>query len=512
MDTTSNNKRIAKNTLFLYIRMLLLMAVTLYTSRIVLKALGIEDFGIYNVVAGVVAMFNLLVNTLSNASSRFITYALGKENEIELKQVFSTVFAIHLLFAVALFFWGETIGLWFVYNKLIIPNERLIAALWVYHCSILTAVAIFVSVPFNALIIAHERMGAFAYFSIVEAVLKLLIAIGLIYVPYDKLVVYAISYFFIQVFVKFIYVGYCLLHFSESKFRFSWDSRLVKKIFVYVGWTLNGSLAVIGYTQGINILLNMFFGPIVNAARGIAVQVQAAINTFIENFQTAIRPQIIKTYASSEFHYMHTLVVASSKYGFFLTLVLVCPIMLCIQPILMMWLGTVPAHTDDFIHVILGVALLWPLRGAMIDAIHATGDIKKFQLYEGTVLLLIVPIAYLLLKFWHVEAEVVFWVYFLIEFVTQIFRIWIVLPKIKMSFSFYFKEVFRPISLLFLLSFIPLFFIKVSVEETFWYVTLYLLLFGGYILLCIFFCGLRKSERNLIFKVVSKQFSVFKKL
>lgn len=242
------------------------------------------------------------------------------------------------------------------------------------------------------------------------------------------------------------------------------------------------------------------------------MQVQAAINTFIENFQTAIRPQIIKTYASSEFHYMHTLVVASSKYGFFLTLVLVCPIMLCIQPILMMWLGTVPAHTDDFIHVILGVALLWPLRGAMIDAIHATGDIKKFQLYEGTVLLLIVPIAYLLLKFWHVEAEVVFWVYFLIEFVTQIFRIWIVLPKIKMSFSFYFKEVFRPISLLFLLSFIPLFFIKVSVEETFWYVILYLLLFGGYILLCIFFCGLRKSERNLIFKVVSKQFSVFKKL
>lgn len=512
MDNISNNKRIAKNTFFLYIRMLLLIAVTLYTSRVVLKALGIEDFGIYNVVAGVVAMFNLLVNTLSNASSRFITYALGKENELELKQIFSTILIIHLLLAIALVFLGETIGLWFIYNKLVIPNERLIAALWVYHCTILTAVVTFVSVPFNALIIAHERMGTFAYFSIIEVVLKLLIAVGLIYVSYDKLIVYSISYFFVQFSVKSIYARYSFVHFSESKFCFFWDLRLVKKIFVYVGWTLNGSLAVIGYTQGINILLNMFFGPIVNAARGIAVQVQAAINTFIENFQTAIRPQIIKRYASSEFYYMHTLIIASSKYGFFLTLLLVCPMMLCIQPILRIWLGTVPAHTGDFVHIILGVALLWPLRGAMVDAIHATGDIKKFQLYEGTTLLLIVPVAYILLKFWNVEPEVVFLVYLLIEFITQILRIWIVLPKIKMSYSFYLKEVFKPISLLFLLSFIPLLFFKVSVEETFWHVILHLLLFGSYILLCIWFCGLRKSERNLIFNFVNKRFCAFRKL
>ena len=484
--------------------MLLLMAVTLYTSRVVLQALGVEDFGIYNVVGGVVAMFNLLMNTLSGASSRFITYALGTGNETELKHVFSTVLGIHICLALLLILLGESIGLWFVYNELVIPDNRLTAALWVYHCSILTAVVTFLSVPFNALIIAHERMGTFAYFSIIEAILKLLIAIGILYVPYDKLIVYAVFYFFVQFSVKCVYARYCFAHFSETRTRFFWDSTLVRKILTYVGWTLNGGLAVIGYTQGINILLNLFFGPIVNAARGITVQVQAAVNTFIENFQTAIRPQIVKNYAASEFHYMHTLVLASSKYGFFLTLLLVCPIMLCIQPILRIWLGNVPEHTDNFVHVVLMVSLLWPLRGAMIDAIHATGDIKKFQLYEGTTLLLTVPIAYILLKFWHVEAEVVFIVYFFVEFVTQILRVWIVLPKIRMSYSIYIRRVLWPVVLLLFVSFVPLFLFEITKEYTFGQVMLYSLIFMFYIIFCIWILGLRKAERGVVISYVRK--------
>lgn len=499
-----NNKRIAKNTVFLYIRMLLLMAVTLYTSRVVLQALGVEDFGIYNVVGGVVAMFNLLMNTLSGASSRFITYSLGKGNRTELEHVFSTVLGIHIFLALLLVVLGESVGLWFVYNELVIPEQRLTAALWVYHCSILTAVVTFLSVPFNALIIAHERMGTFAYFSIVEACLKLLIAMGVLYVSYDKLIVYAIFYFLVQFCVKFVYARYCFVHFSEAQSRFFWDYALVKKILVYVGWTLNGGLAVIGYTQGINILLNLFFGPIVNAARGITVQVQAAVNTFIENFQTAIRPQIVKNYAASDLHYMHTLVLASSKYGFFLTLLLVGPIMLCIQPMLEIWLGNVPEHTDNFVHVVLLVSLLWPLRGAMIDAIHATGDIKKFQLYEGTTLLLTVPIAYILLKFKHVEAETVFFIYFLVEFVTQILRVWIVLPKIKMPYSLYVRKVLYPVTLLLLVSFIPLFLFEVTKECAFGQVLVYSLLFIAYILLCIWLLGLQRAERKFIINHVRK--------
>lgn len=511
--TTSaeNNKRIAKNTLFLYIRMLLLMAVTLYTSRVVLQALGVEDFGIYNVVGGVVAMFNLLMNTLSGASSRFITYALGEGDRTELEHVFSTVLCIHIFLALLLVLLGESVGLWFVYNELVIPENRLTAALWVYHCSILTAVVTFLCVPFNALIIAHERMNTFAYFSILEAILKLLIAIGVLYVPYDKLVVYAVFYFIVQFSVKYVYARYCFKHFSESKSRFFWDSALVKKILVYVGWTLNGGLAVIGYTQGINILLNIFFGPIVNAARGITVQVQAAVNTFIENFQTAIRPQIVKNYAASDLRYMHTLVLASSKYGFFLTLLLVCPIMLCIQPILRIWLGNTPEHTDNFVRVVLLVSLLWPLRGAMVDAIHATGDIKKFQLYEGTTLLLTVPIAYILLKFWHVEAEMVFGVYFLVEFVTQILRVWIVLPKIKMPYSLYARKVLYPIVLLLFVSFVPLFLFEVTSEYSFGQVLLYSLSFIVYILLCIWFLGLQKIEKMVVVNAVRKFYCLFSK-
>ncbi len=508
-DTCSNNKRIAKNTIFLYIRMLLLMAVTLYTSRVVLHALGVEDFGIYNVVGGVVAMFNLLVNTLSGASSRFITYALGKGNKEELSHVFSTVLGIHLVLSLALILLGETIGLWFVYKKLVIPENRLTAALWVYHCSILTAVVTFLSVPFNALIIAHERMATFAYFSIIEAILKLLIAIGVLWVPCDKLIAYAVFYFLIQFLIKFVYARYCFIHFSESKSRLFWDIVLVKRIMAYVAWTLNGGLAVIGYTQGINILLNLFFGPMVNAARGITVQVQAAVNTFIENFQTAIRPQIVKSYASAEYHYMHTLVLGSSKYGFFLTLLLVCPIMLCIQPILKFWLGEVPEHTDSFVRVVLLVSLLWPLRGAMIDSIHATGKIKKFQLYEGSTLLLTVPIAYIALRFWHIGAETVFLIYFVVEFVTQVLRVWIVLPQIRMPYSLYFQKVLFPVILLFFVTFTPLLRVEVSVDEPIGYVFLYVMSYMIYILLCIWILGLRHIEKEMVINSVKRIFHLF---
>lgn len=337
--------RIAQNTIMLYIRMLLIIVVTLYTSRIILNTLGVEDYGIYNVVSGVIVMLSFLNSSLGGAGARFIAFTLGKGKQDELKRIFSTVLCVHFILAGGIFIMGETVGLWFVLHKLVIPVERLTAALWVYHCSILTTVVAIISVPYNSLIIAHERMGAFAYISIIEVILKLFVVGLLVYIPYDKLIVYAILYLVVQVIIRLIYNYYCFTHFPESKTPLKWYPHLLKKIAVYAGWTINGNLAVIGYTQGINILLNLFFGPVVNAARGIAVQVQAAVMTFVQNFQMAIRPQIIKSYAISDLEYMQTLVIASSKYGLFLMLILAFPIFLCIKSVLNIWLGIVPEYT-----------------------------------------------------------------------------------------------------------------------------------------------------------------------
>lgn len=251
--------RIAQNTIMLYIRMLLIIVVTLYTSRIILNTLGVEDYGIYNVVSGVIVMLSFLNSSLGGAGARFIAFTLGKGKQDELKRIFSTVLCVHFILAGGIFIMGETVGLWFVLHKLVIPVERLTAALWVYHCSILTTVVAIISVPYNSLIIAHERMGAFAYISIIEVILKLFVVGLLVYIPYDKLIVYAILYLVVQVIIRLIYNYYCFTHFPESKTPLKWYPHLLKKIAVYAGWTINGNLAVIGYTQGINILLNLFF-------------------------------------------------------------------------------------------------------------------------------------------------------------------------------------------------------------------------------------------------------------
>ena len=298
------------------------MGVTFYTSRIVLNVLGIEDYGIYNVVGGVVAMLGFLNGSLGGASSRFITFVLGKGDKKELQDIFSTVLCVHFLLAGIIVLVGETVGLWFVCHKLVIPAERMSIALWVYHCSILTTAVSIISVPYNSLIIAYEKMEAFAWISIVEAVLKLVIAWLLLYIPCDKLMIYAVLYFVVQVIIRLAYGRYCSTHFTDVKSRLKWNASLVKQIASYAGWTVNGNLAVMGYTQGINILLNLFFGPMVNAARGVAVQVQAAVMTFVQNFQMAVQPQIVKSYATDNLTYMHKLIVISSKYGTFLLLLL----------------------------------------------------------------------------------------------------------------------------------------------------------------------------------------------
>lgn len=504
MNNISNNKRIAQNSALLYIRMLLIMSVTLYTSRVILQTLGIEDYGIYGVVGGIVTMLGFVNASLSTAGTRFITFTLGKGDAKELELVFSTVLLIHVVMMVLIVVLGETVGLWFVCHKLVIPPNRLTAALWVYHCSIFATAISVISVPYNSLIIAYERMRAFAYISILEAILKLVIVWLLVLIPVDKLIVYGVLSLVVQFIIRFIYTRYCKLNFVESKFRFSVNYSLVKQISSYAGWTLNGSLAVMGYTQGINILLNLFFNPAVNAARAIAVQVQAAIMTFIQNFQMAIKPQMIKSYASKDLTYMHTLIVASSKYGFYLMLLIVLPLMLCISPILKLWLGIVPEHTNSFVYIILVLSILNPLASSLIIAIHATGKIRKFQIYEGTSLLMVVPIAYLLLKFFHITPEEVMLVYLYVEIFTFCIRIWIVLPQVSMSYIYYLKKVILPILFPFVCFLVPSFYCSAPIEADIWELLLWVILSIIYMFICIMIVGLNLSERSIAFSFIRK--------
>lgn len=429
-----------------------MLLISLYTSRVVLSTLGIVDYGINNVVGGVITMLGFLTGSLSAASSRYITYDLGKGDMIALKKTFGNILSIHYILAAIVLVLGETLGLWFMSTQLQIPPEREIAAMWVYQFSILSFILAVINVPYNATIIAHEKMSAFAYISIADAILKLLIVYLLVIIPYDKLIIYVILYFCIQAFDRIIYGIYCSRHFEETHTRLRYDGSLFREIFAFAGWTMNGNLAAIGYTQGLNILLNIFFGPTVNAARGIAVQVQGVCQQFCNNFQMALNPQLTKNYAQGDFDNMHRLLVKSSKFSFYILFFIVLPLMFKAEFVLKLWLGIVPEHTVTFLRLILIVGLLYTLSNPIIVSVHATGKLKKFQLIEGTMLLTIVPIAYILLKFFGIRPEYVFVVHIAVELCTQYARLRIVLPMINMKLGDYVRSVLKPIAFVVFLS------------------------------------------------------------
>ena len=398
MDNTENNKRIAKNTLLLYFRMLLIMAVSLYTSRVVLATLGIEDFGIYNVIGGVVAMFAIISGTLSAAVSRFITVELGRNDFEQLKKVFSTSVTIHIFLAIIIFFIAEIGGIWFIHNKLVIPHERLNAAFWVFQCSVLTFIVNLLSVPYNATIVAHERMDAFAYVSIIEVILKLLLVYILALFSFDKLIMYSFLLMLLAIIIRLIYGYYCKRHFEECVYYYFWDKSLFKEIMAFASWNFIGASAGILRTQGINILLNLFGGPVVNAARGISAQVQAAIQSFVTNFMTALNPQIIKSYASGNYTYLMKLIVRGTRFSFYLFFLLSFPVIIETKRILSIWLVEVPDHTVNFVRLILIFAMIETLSGALITTMLATGKIKNYQIVVGGLQLMNFPVSYFLLK------------------------------------------------------------------------------------------------------------------
>ena len=380
---TSNTKRIAKNTLLLYIRMLLTMMVSLYTSRVVLNALGVEDYGIYNVVGGVVAMFGILSGSLSAAISRFITFELGKGDFEKLKRIFCTSINIQVILIAIITILMETIGIWFLNAKMVIPPERLQAANWVFQFSVVTFALNLLSVPYNAVIIAHEKMSAFAYISIIYCILKLVVAFIIAYNPFDKLVYYGLLIMIVGLINRTIYAVYCKKHFEEATYQFVFDKGLMKEMFGFAGWNFFGTGSGLLRDQGGSVLINIFYGPTVNAARGIAMQVNSTVSSFVTSFTTAVNPQITKSYATGERDYMLKLVFQSAKFSFFIILLIALPILVSTPYILEFWLKQVPEYSVSFVRLAVIFVMSESLAKPLVTLMFATGDIKKYQIVVG---------------------------------------------------------------------------------------------------------------------------------
>ena len=397
-QSSDNNKRIAKNTLFLYMRMFVMMLTALFTSRIVLDVLGAADYGLNNIIGGVVVLFSFLNNALLSATQRFLNFHLGRKDDRQANVVFCMSMNTYILLSALVFVLGETIGLWFVNTQLNIPPERMYAAHWVYQFTLVQFVISLLRVPYNASIIAYERMNFYAYISLVEVVAKLLVVYLLYITTFDKLIFYSFLYTVVPLTVAFIYKWYCNRNFEITKYKAIWDKVAFKEMFSFSGWSLFGSLANLAAQQGLNILINIFYGVTVNAAAGIANQVSNNVYGFISNFQTAFQPQIVKSYAAKETERFHRLIFQTSKFSYFMVIVLVLPILFTIDGILEIWLKEVPEYTAIFCRLILIYLSMEAISAPLWMSVQATGKIRNYQILMAALIFMNFPIAYVVLK------------------------------------------------------------------------------------------------------------------
>lgn len=398
IEEKTNNRTIAKNTFFLYTRMMFTMIVSLYTSRVILQTLGVEDYGIYQSVGGIVGFLSFINSALSTGSSRFLTFELGTGNFEKLKRVFSTTLTLHIIIALFVVVVAETIGLWFLHNKLIIPPDKLNAAVYVFHVSILTAVFSLTQVPYNASIIAHEKMSIFAYVSIIECSAKLFIVYLLAIGDIDKLKLYATLLFVVQISLMLFYRIYCTKKFDETKYKFVYDKTILKSITGFSGWSLFANASFALNSQGILILLNMFFSPAIVTARAISIQVNMASMQLVDNFRTAVNPQIVKKYAAGDVDGSKKLLLSSTKYSYYLMFILCFPISLLAYPALKLWLGTVPEYTVTFLQIIVIQSLFQVFDSSFYIALYAKGRLKENALISPTLGFLMFPVTYFLFK------------------------------------------------------------------------------------------------------------------
>lgn len=504
MDNSENTKRVAKNTFFLFLRMIIVMCVGLYTSRVVLRTLGIEDYGVYNVIGSVVVLFSFLQSALTNATYRFLAYDLGLNDKERLKKTFSMSINTHWILAVIIFILSETVGLWFLNTKIVLPDGRLFAANWAYQFAIFSFVVSIIKTPYYSSIIAHEQMNFFAYTSIIEVLLKLGTLYLLINLSFDKLILYSFLTFLVGLLILLWYYWHCKRTFQECNYHFCWDSSLLAKMIKYSGWSLLVSAVDVGITQSIVIFFNIFVGVVANAALGIANSVNGQLNAFLHSFTQAFEPQIIKTYAKGDRIYFLNLIYSTSKISYYLLFLVSVPVLLNVDFVLRLWLGEVPTDTSLFIFFVVLYSLVDSYSAPLWISVYATGNLRNHQLLMSTIRLLNIPLAYFLLMIgcdaWSALALKV-----ILNFICSIVRPIYMVYLIKLSLSEYLMNVLVKILLVTAIS-LPLpIYVSLQMnggwEKLFSTTILFLALLGG----AIVSLGLTKKEKKLLYSFIKRK-------
>ena len=502
---SDNNKRIAKNTLFLYVRMVVVMLITLYTTRALLGVLGISDYGIYNVVCGLVSMFGFLNTSMANGVQRFYNYELGKGHQNQISKIYSHAVAIQFLLSLIIIIIVETVGVWYLNNKLVIPNDRVIAANWIFHFSMVNLLFVVISVPYSAAIMAYEKMNFYAVVSIMDAVLKLLIVYILPYISSDNLIMYGLLITSISIMDFILNFSYCRTKFSELKFHVNFKKDLFGSMLSFSGWNIFGSFAHMFKNQGLNLVLNSFWGTAINAANGVAGQVNAAVNSLTANFLTAVRPQMIKSYASGNMDYLMKMLYSTSKLTFYLVMILAIPLILEIEPILNFWLGVgkYPEETISFCRLTILITLFDSFATPISTIVHASGKMKKFQIVCSSVILLVVPLAYISSRLGG-SAEMTLAMGIFVTIATQFVRLHLISNIIDFSERKYYIKVFLPTQVVFIISLATNYAIYKIMPDGILY--LFILFFTAVLVssVAIFLIGINTSEKRIIVSFLKK--------
>lgn len=506
MSNLTTNKRIAKNTILLYIRMFFLICVQLYTVPIILKTLGIEDYGIFNVVGGIVIMFSFIGSSLASGSQRFIAFEIGRKNNIQLIKVFNTSITIYLFLGIISFLLLEVIGYWFLNYKMNIPSTRIYAANWVFQLSIITFLVNLISIPYNALVIAHEKMNIFAYITILECILKLVAAIILEYVAFDFLITYAGFVCLIALIIRIIYQIYCKQSFNECKnIKLTFEKNISRELLMYSGWNMIGALAIISRQQGLNLIINLFFGPIINAAHSIAQQMNGILTQFVNNLYIATRPQITKYYACGKYEEMWKLVFRSSKLAFYLMMLFTIPLLFELSTILNIWLHNVPPYTIIITKLMIISLLIETLANQIIGAYQAANKIKRYQLLSSTIILSTTPISYIFLKYVPQFPIIPYCISIGLSVLYVISILWNAKIEIGLELKKYLIDVILKIIIVYVISCIIPYYITILMPPSLIRIIFTVIVGSSTSLALIWLLGLNSIEKESVIKIIKSK-------
>lgn len=502
----SDNSRLTKNTILLYIRMLVVMAISLYTSRIVLKNLGISDYGLYNVVGSIAAMFTFLNTAMNSSTQRYLSLAVGRNDAQQLHKIFNVSFVIHAIIGIVIILACEVFGTWFIYHKMVIPEGREMAVYLTFQLSLLAAFLSIIMVPYDALVISRERMSTFAYISIFDVFFKLFVAYIISVASFDRLVFYSLLIVLSQFVVALIYGSYCKRHFEECSFKFYRFDSLYKEMTIFASWGLLGHISYIINTAAQNMMLNVFFSPVINAARGVALSVSNAVGNFSFNFQTAVSPQITKSYAVGDNDRLFALIYNSSRFSLYLLWLFSLPIMLCIKEILDLWLVEVPDYTMAFLGLVLIFNLIESGANPLNMAIRAKGKIKYPELIGGIILIMNFPLSYIALSLGY-GPQSVFVIMIICGMVCQVNRIYFANKYLQMSISDYLvKVITHPLLVLAASAIVPILFsMNCHIEPSLLYVLIVSVISILSILVTVYCLGLSKVEKVYMMTTIKKR-------